>query len=134
MHIVYMMLVDTAASARDKETIEKYVPLLEELAIRDDHQPYLAISHRARGVAHRLKNEFDEAEKFFLQALEYFESAGMSWQQGRTLYELGELALQQKNVKLSQDRFNQALEIFEQITAKPDAERTKKTLATVELN
>ena len=132
LHIVYMMLVDSAAAAGDGETIAKYVPLLEELAIRDDHQPYLAISRRARGVAYRLKLEFDQAEKYLLQALEFFESAGMSWQQGRTLYELGKLALQQKNTKESQERFTQALEIFNRIAAKPDTERTKKALADVE--
>jgi len=132
MHIVYMMLVDTGASARDVEAIEKYSPLLEELAIRDDHQPYLAISRRARGVAHRLKLEFDQAEKYLLQALDFFESADMPWQQGRTLFELGELALQQKNTKVSQERYTQALEIFDRILAKPDADRTKKALVEVE--
>lgn len=132
LHIVYMMLVDTAATAGDGETIEKYAPLLEELAIRDKHKPYLAISRRARGVAHRLKHEFDQAEKYLLQALEFFESAGMPWQQGRTLFELGELALQEKNNRVSQERFTQAFEIFNRIAAKPDAERTKKVLAKVE--
>ena len=133
MHIVYMMIVDAAATARETETIEKYGPLLEELAIRDEHQPYLAISRRANGVAHRLKLEFDQAEKYLLQALEFFESAGMPWQQGRTLYELGELALEQKNNSLCQERFTQALEIFDRILAKPDSERTKKALIEVEL-
>lgn len=132
MHIVYMMLVDTAVKARDVETIEKYNPLLEELALRDDHQPYLAISRRAKGVACRLKLEFDQAEKYLLQASEFFESADMPWQQGRTFYELGELALQQKNIKVSQERYSQALEIFDRISAKPDAEKTQKALIEVE--
>jgi hypothetical protein len=72
-HIVYMMLVDSAARAGDEGAIRNFVPQLEELAVRDDHKPYLAMSHRAWGVAHRLAGEYSEAESRLEKALEIFE-------------------------------------------------------------
>lgn len=131
MHIVYMMLVDTAAKARDAETIRKYAPLLEELAKRDQHQPYLAISLRGKGTAHRLGLEFEQAELCLNQALEIFESLEMKWQAGRTLFELGELAMQNGLHALSQERFASALENFEKLKAAPDVERAAAALAEI---
>lgn len=127
-HIVYMMLVDSAATARDRETILKYAPLLEELAVRDDHQPYLAIAFRASGTAHRLAKEYDRAEERLQQALKIFNALELRWQRGRTLYEMGELALARDNSNLSQELFSQALNEFESIQAMPDAERTRVAL------
>jgi hypothetical protein len=46
-HIVYMMLTDSAAHSGDESSVRKYAPLLEELATRDNHRPYMAIAHRA---------------------------------------------------------------------------------------
>ena len=92
-HIVYMMLVDSAVRAGDETTIRRYVPKLEELALRDDHRPYLAVAHRAWGVAHRLSGEYQEAETRLEKALEIFEELGTRWQIGRTLFGLGELAM-----------------------------------------
>jgi tetratricopeptide (TPR) repeat protein len=127
-HIVYMMLVDSAANARDREAILKYAPLLEELAVRDDHQPYLAIAYRAYGVAHQIAKKYDRAERRLQQALEIFDELGLRWQHGRTLYELGELAHVRANNPLSLDLFSQALDEFESIKAMPDAERTRVAL------
>lgn len=127
-HIVYMMLVDAAATARDRTTILKYAPLLEELATRDDHRCYLAVSHRAYGIAHRLSEEYEQAETYLQQALSIFDELGTPRQLGRTLYELGELAQLRGAVDLSRDMFTKALEEFERIKAKPDAARTKAAL------
>lgn len=127
-HIVYMMLVDSAANARDKEAILKYAPLLEELAVRDDHQPYLAIAYRASGVAHWLEKEYEGGEERLQRALKVFEELGLRWQHGRTLYELGELALARGSDDLSCELFSQALDEFESIQAMPDAERTRVAL------
>lgn len=46
-HIVYMMLAESAAQLRDAEALTSYSSLLEELAVRDDHKPYLAVAHRS---------------------------------------------------------------------------------------
>ena len=83
-HIVYMMLVDSAATARDQNTILKYAPLLEKLATRDDHQPYLAIAFRAYGIAHRLSMEYNHAESRLQQALDIFEELDSPWQRARS--------------------------------------------------
>ncbi len=127
-HIVYMMLVDSAAIARDRSTILRYAPLLEELANRDDHQLYLAICYRAYGIAHRLAEEYEHAETRLQQALKIFDELGTPWQHGRTLCELGELAKLRGNDELSREMFASALEEFEEIKAIPDAAWIKDAL------
>lgn len=123
-----MMLVDAAAVARDKTTILQYAPELEKLARRDDHQPYLAIAHRAFGVAHRLVAEFEEAEIRLKRALKIFELLDMAWQKGRTLYELGELYQTREDNSLAREMFTQALAEFERLDAKPDITKVKVAL------
>jgi tetratricopeptide (TPR) repeat protein len=127
-HIVYMMLVDAAAQAGDEAAIKKYAPKLEELATRDKHQPYLGIAQRAWGVAHRLAGEFSEAEKRVEAALEIFENLGMKWQTGRTIFEMGELALAKSENDTARDYFVRAQEMFEEMGAGPDLARTAVAL------
>ena len=132
-HIVYMMLVDSASRARDLETILKYAPLLEELAARDKHQPYLAICHRAYGVAHFLRDEINRAEARLNKALEIFDSLGMGWQTGRTLAELGNLAKARNDNSMAREFFSKAREQFKMIQANPDMERIHTTLEEIDL-
>jgi hypothetical protein len=127
-HIVYMMLVDSAVTVRDRDTILKYLPSLEELVLRDNHQPYLAIAHRAAGVAHRLGGEHGRSEERLRQALKIFETLGLRWQRARTLCELGELARVRGDFSLAQELHTQALEEFESIQALLDVERTRVEL------
>jgi tetratricopeptide (TPR) repeat protein len=129
-HIIYMMLVDSAAIAQDKGTILKYAPVLEKLAIRDDHRPYLAVAYRAYGIAHRLSKEYEQAETYLQQALKIFDELGTPWQRGRTFSELGELEKLRGNDSLSRELFTSALKDFEIIRAEPDAARTKQRLGT----
>ncbi|MBG7610298.1 MAG: hypothetical protein IZT55_05460 [Anaerolineae bacterium] len=124
-HIVYMMLVDSAAITRDQAAILKYAPILEELSTRDNHQPYLAIACRAFGVAHRLAEDYELAESKLHQALEIFGELEMPWQRGRTFHELGELAQLRGDLDLTRQLFIQALDEFEKIQAIPDLEKTK---------
>jgi tetratricopeptide (TPR) repeat protein len=130
-HIVYMMLVDTAVRVGDEAAIREYAPLLEELAVRDDHRPYLAIAHRAWGVAHHLAGETSAAEERLKQALELFEELQSHWQIGRTLYDLGELALARSEKEAAKDYFSRALISFEQMNANPDISRTASMLETI---
>ena len=127
-HIVYMMLVDSAARAGDEAGIRRYVSQLEELATRDDHRPYLAVAHRARGIAHRLAGEYTEAEVRLKQALEMFEELGSYWQIGRTLFALGELTLAKPEMEAAGDYFSRALVAFEGMGAKSDVSRAKAML------
>ena len=127
-HIVYMMLVDAAARAGDEAAIRKFAPRLEELALRDDHQPYLAVAHRAWGIALRLAGENEEAEERLEKALAIFEELEASWQIGRTLYALGELALAQTEGATAHNYFMLAQTRFEELGAKPDIARTAEIL------
>ena len=132
-HEIYLTLADTAAEMRDVEALQKYAPHLEKLADRDKHKLYLAIAYRALGVWHRLQHKHTEAETRLKQALELFTKIGARWQIGRTLFELGELSLEQsrKNTK-AQEYFAQALGSFEEIQAVPNAERTRAALNALE--
>jgi tetratricopeptide (TPR) repeat protein len=130
-HIVYMMLVDTAAREGDEAALREYAPLLEELALRDDHRPYLAVAHRAWGVAHRLAGEYSAAEERLKQALELFEELQSRWQIGRTLFVLGELALATSEKEAAGDYFSRAQEMFEEMGAGPDVARTTSVLETI---
>ena len=128
-HEIYMTLADTAVELRDKDALHKYAPTLEELAIRDNHRLYLAIAHRALGIAHRLAGEHTVAETRLRQALDLFTKLGARWQIGRTLFELGELNLEGlKEETKAREFFAQALGSFEEIQAAPYAERTRASL------
>ena len=127
-HIVYMMLADSAAQLRDREALAAYAPKLEDLAQRDDHRPYLAVAHRAWGIAHHLDGNLDEAETSLKNALSLFEKLGTTWQAGRTHNDLGELALARADQQAARDHLTRALEAFESLSAKPDIERTRLAL------
>lgn len=130
-HDVYMTLTDAAAQQYDVAGIELYVPWLEELAQRDNHQLYLGIAQRARGIAHRLAENYGEAEKCLRRALEIFDALGTRWQSGRTLVELGELERAQHNAAGARDYFVRALNEFDALRAAPDAARVRAVLEEV---
>jgi len=127
-HIVYMMLVDSAASMEDADSVNKYVPRLIELAIRDNHKPYLAIGYRASGIAFRIAGDHHQADEHFQEALKIFTDLEMPWQAGRTLSEMGKLARLQGDVELSKKMFTKALQAFEKIQAKSDSMKLQKAL------
>lgn len=130
-HSVYMMLADSAAQAGDEPGLRKYAPLLEELALRDQHRPYLAVAQRAWGVAHRLAGEYAEAEMRLNKALELFEGLQARWQVGRTLAELAALAQARSDPDRAQAHLTLALSNFEAMGATPDVERIRRALETV---
>jgi hypothetical protein len=132
-HEIYMTLADAAAESRDTAALRKYAPQLEKLASRDGHGHYLAVAHRALGIGHRLSREYTQAETRFRQALELFTKSGARWQIGRTLFELGELNLEQPANKAKAREFlAQALGSFEEIRATPSANRTRAALNALE--
>lgn len=130
-HEIYMTLADIAMEMRDADALRKYAPPLEKLATRDEHKLYLAIAYRALGVAHRLAGEHAEAESRFSQALELFTKLGTRWQIGRTLFELGELSLNQSNTK-AREYYSQALDSFEEMQARPNAAHVRSALNSLE--
>lgn len=127
-HIVYMMLADAAAEARDVTGLHLYSPLLEELALRDDHKPYLAVAHRAWAMACLLEGRYTEAEMRLQQALAIFETMDARWQLGRTQTILAELALTRSDPGAAQEHLAAALAEFESVGATPDAERTRTAI------
>lgn len=131
-HIVYMMIADAAAQSRDLDALTRYASLLEELALGDEHLPYIAVAHRSWGVAHRLNKNYDEATARLKQALALFEELETTWQTGRTLLELAELALAQADQSGARDYYAQALTSFETMGALPDVQRTRAALQALD--
>ncbi|MBI1882088.1 MAG: hypothetical protein HYR94_28265 [Chloroflexi bacterium] len=128
---LYAMLADVAAQQRDLAALRQYVPLAEQLASRYGHILYQAIAHRAWGVAHRLAGEYSEAKARLDQALELFQDLDTRWQIGRTLSELGELAVARTEAAAARDYFSRALAAFEAMKAAPDAARVRAVLAAL---
>lgn len=127
-HDLYAILTDIAAQQRDLTAINKYAPLAEQLAVRDGHQLYLAIIHRARAVAHRLVGEYADATARFNRALELFDALGTRWQLGRTLVEFGEMEQARQNYIAAREYFSRALIEFEAMRAAPDLAATRRLL------
>jgi len=63
------------------------------------------------------------------QALALFEALDTRWQIGRTLMELGELALSHADRGAARQYMSRALATFEEIGAAPDANRARDRLA-----
>jgi hypothetical protein len=130
-HDLYALLADTAAQQRDAESLRQFAPLAEELARRDEHLLYQAVADRAWGVAHRLAGQLADSEARLLHALEVFRRLGTRWQLGRTLYELGELALVTRDWPAARARLGSALAEFEAMRAVRDAARVRAALASL---
>ena len=127
-HDLYAMLADAAVQQRDQAGLQKYAPLAEEFASRYDHHLYQAIAHRARGVAHRLAGQHEDAGTRLELALGLFQELGARWQIGRTYFELGELAAAQADALSAREHFTRALEKFVEMQAAPDTARTQAAL------
>jgi len=130
-HDIYATLVDAATLADDAATIRQYAPRAEELAALHCHALYQAIVHRAWGVAHRLAGAHADAHARLHQALAVFARLNTRWQMGRTLFELGELAVAQANTNEARDYFSRALAAFEAMRAAPDVARTHARLESL---
>jgi len=128
-HDLYAMLADAAAREGDLPALQRYAPLAEERAVRYDHLLYLAIAHRAFGVAHRLAGEPAEAEARLRQAVELFAEVEARWQLGRTYFELGRLAQARADEAAAIRHFTDALAQFRSQGAGPDVIRTQAALA-----
>ena len=131
-HNMYMLLVDNAVQSQDANTLQQYLPLLEELAVRDEHRLYLAVAHRAWGVAHRLAGDYSEAKTRLNQAMELFGELGTQWQIGRTHIEMAEVDLLQSDQAGARNHYKQALSAFEALKAMPDVERVRLALNELE--
>src|SRR5262245_986308 len=107
-HDLYAMLADAAAQQRDESALGKYAPLAEEFASRYDQKLYQAIASRAWGVAHRMAGQHAESKTRLNQALELFQQLDTRWQIGRTLFELGELALSRNENEAAHEHFSRA--------------------------
>ena len=129
-HIVYMMLTDSAALTRDLEALKEYTPQLMELARRDDHRPYIAIADRAMGIASWLSGEHTEAQSYLQGALGQFQELDMTWQAGRTLHDMGQVARDLGDQERACSYFTQALDAFDMMGAKPAAEAASTSLQT----
>ena len=125
---LYAMLADIAVQRYDLPSLLKYAPMAEALSTRHGHVLYQAIAHRAWGTAHRLAGEYDQAEKRLSQALQLFQSLGTRWQLGRTLYELGQLAMARNDILTARHHFKHALTEFDKMKATPNAGQVRALL------
>lgn len=130
-HDFNYMRIDLAVQQRDVEALRRYVPVTEEMAMRDGHMLYQASAHRAWGVLYQLTGEYSMAEDRLLKALELFQELETRWQIGRTLFELAELAMAKKHVTEARDHYRRALASFEEMDARPDVTRTQAALASL---
>jgi tetratricopeptide (TPR) repeat protein len=128
----YFLLADVAVLERDKVALSQYAPLAEEMALRDDHLLFQASAHRAWGVLHRLKGNYQEAKDRLDQAQRMFQELDTRWQIGRTLSEIAELAIARADPTGARNYFSRALVTFEEIGAKPDAVRTREALRALD--
>ena len=127
-HDLYAMLVEAAVGEENLEVLKKYAPLAEETAVRYGHNLYQAIANRSWGVAHRLADEFSQAEDRLNRALVSFQNMGTRWQVGRTLVELGLLNYARGELALAGDFFRKALVEFARLAASRDTKRVQALL------
>lgn len=120
-HDLYAMLADVAARQGDEAAIRVYARQAEALATSYNHTLYLAIVHRAWGVAYRLAGEFEAAAARFDQSLTLFHELGTQWQLGRTLFELGKLAEAQAKLATARTHYIDSLSLFAGMGAIVDA-------------
>lgn len=128
---VYAMALDAAARAEDQEGLQKYLPVAEEAAARVNHDLYMAIARRARGIGNRLAGEWDEAADQLASAADEFRALDTPWQIGRTLIELGEVEQHRGNADLARGHYSDALAAFEGLGAAPDADRAREALESL---
>lgn len=128
---VYAVLADAAVQQRDKDALREYAPLLEEAAASLEHRLYLATAHRAWGIMHRLRGEYENAAKRLERAMILFTGLDTRWQLGRTHLELAELAAVQSLTAEAKQHYVRALELFEEMGAIPDAEWAFEGLSKV---
>lgn len=129
---LYVLLTDSAVEQRDESALKEFAPVLQELATRSGHKLYEAVAHRASGVAHMLAGEYTPAQARLEQSLALLRGIGARWQIGRTLYELGDLASRQGDLRPAHTYFSQALVHYEELRATPYVERTRSRLALVD--
>ena len=130
-HIITMMLAEAAAQLPDPAALAEYAERLEELASQDSHKPYLAVAHRAWGIAHRLDGDHKQAKERLEKAMELFVEMEANWQIGRTHVEMAEVNLAGGEESKAAKHYSQALEFFEIIKAGPDYARTQAALADI---
>ena len=125
---LHAMAVDSAARSREEAELRKFLPIAEQAAAHANHDLYKGVARRARGVAHRLAGEWDQAADQLGAAAEEFRALETPWQIGRTLLELGEVERHRRNHDAAKGHYSEALAAFEGIGAVPDAARARNAL------
>jgi hypothetical protein len=129
-HELYMMLCECAVEMRDGAALNQWAPRLMELAQRDQHRLYTAIAARGLGVAQRMAGRLSESAESLQAALALFTELATPWQRGRTLMELGDLALAgpKRGKAKAREYYTDAASLFDEIGAAPAAARARERL------
>ena len=128
---LYAIRVEAALGESGEAELWQHASELERLARQSGHRLYQGVAHRAWGVSHRLAGEYTQAAERLNMALAQFEALGTRWQAGRTLCELGELALLQTDTASARTYLNRAIQAFEELRAIPDATKVRQRLASL---
>ncbi|MFQ5942193.1 MAG: hypothetical protein ACE5JF_01440 [Anaerolineales bacterium] len=128
---LHVMAVDAAARARDREHLNELVPISEEAAKRANHELYIAVARRARGIKHRIDGEIDQAADQLSGAADEFRALDTPWQIGRTLLELGEVERDRGHTDRAKEYLSEAIEAFVGLGAVPYEERARSALESI---
>lgn len=123
-----MSFIDIAVEQQDLAALQFYLPKAEELSLHYGHKLDQGIARRARGVMCMISGESDLAFRYLEESLLIFKEFGMNWQAGRSLRELGRLALMRGDLDTADRFFLEAISLFEIQNARPDMERTKNLM------
>ena len=125
---VTRLLGETALGQGDLEDAQTWVNELDSLVVGGMTLPALQQGEvfRFKGmVAIRLQS-WERAQQFLNQSLQIFRDLKSRLNVGRTLYQMGRLAYAQNEISQAKANYQEAFQIFNQIGACLDAQRTEK--------
>ncbi len=128
-HDIYAAMVDTAARSKNREILQQITPLAEESAGRYEHQLYMGIANRARGILYHLNGDLPDALTRLEEANTLFETTGARWQLGRTLLCTAEVLREMGEVAASIEKAEKAAALFDVVHAVEEHKQAKRLLA-----
>jgi tetratricopeptide (TPR) repeat protein len=118
-HEILVLMADNAAMQRNAEALSSTAERAELISRQLGHPLYQAVSLRALAALQGLKRNYPAAEAHLLEALSIFQKLETRWQAGRTLFDLAEVLAAQDRKHEAVEYYNQAIEEFEAMQAKP---------------
>ena len=130
-HAITPYLAECAARTGDGESALHYATQAETVARQGGSKPWLARAVRAQGLVHMAREEWKRAEAGLGEALAAFQEMGCRWEEGRALVDLARLYRGRDeggDRKRAWRHYQDALNCFEDLWARPDAERVQREM------